>query len=209
MRFIFKYKYKIGICIIIVALLTGATVFALRNNKFSDVGKKIDEINKVSDTSIVASVGDKKKTKKDFDTFKALYTPADKVPSDTELIDKIIEKEVIYQQALKENITVSDEEVNKALQEQKDAVYKNSQMNEDFKNLIQGKNISEEEYWGDVADSLKKGLIRGKYINELKDEFRKENPNIENSQFQSKFNEYYNNKVNSLKNATKIEKFVK
>jgi len=151
----------------------------------------------------------KKITKESFDILKELYSVADNIPSDEEIIDKLIEKEVIYQQALKDNISVSEEEINQALQAQKDAEYKDSKTYEDFTNLIQGKNISEDEYWDKMKESIKKGLICGKYINKLKEDFKKENPHIKKDEFQSKYEEYYKNKVLEMKKNIKIEKLTK
>ncbi len=203
-----KPRYML-VSIIMVTFLIAAAAYAYQNNKFFDIGQKISKIEEMNDTGAVAIVGDKKITKKSFDTFKELYSAGDNMPSDSALLDKLVEKEVIYQQALKDNISISEEEVNKAFQQQKDSVAKDSEANEMVKNLIEGRNITEEEYWEKMKKSIRKALIRGKYINKLKDEFKKQNPDIQNRDFQFKFKEYYNNKVNSLKSAMKIEKFIK
>jgi hypothetical protein len=60
-----------------------------------------------------------------------------------------------------------------------------------------------------MKENFKKGLIIGKYVNRLKDEFRKQNPGIQQRDFQAQYKEYYSEKVNSLKKEIKIEKFIK
>lgn len=204
-----KPKYII-VSVVIVMFLAATATYAFQSNyKFFIIGKKINKIEETNDTSAVALVGNKKITKKAFDTYKELYSAADNIPSDSALLDKLIENEVIYQEALKENISVSEEEINRALQDQKDAVAKDSEANEINKNLIQGKNISEEEHWKEMEEGLRRTLIIGKYINKLRDEFKNQNPDIQQKDIGIKFREYSGNKVNSLKNGIKVEKFIK
>ncbi|MCX8129333.1 MAG: SurA N-terminal domain-containing protein [Clostridia bacterium] len=203
----FKSNYVIASCIIIAAL--GITTYAYQNNIFFNVGQKVKDITKNNDTGIVAVVGDKKITKKEFDTFKTLYSASDNIPSDTELIEKMIKNEVIYEQAIKDNINVSEEELDKALQEQKDIIAKDRDANMSYKNYVSGLNITEEEYWEKAKEGIKKALIRGKYKNKLKESFKEENPDIKDNEFQAKFNKYYNDIVTTLKNGMKIENYIK
>lgn len=210
MKITLKSKNILFPTLVVFALLIviGISTIATSSNKFFEVGQKLKEISDNNDLNAVALIGDNRITKATFNSFKALYSAGNIVLTDDELLDKLIEREIIYQQAAKENIVVNEEEVDKALQEQKDIVIRDKEAYEEVQNLIKGRNISEEEYWENLREGIKKALIRGKYKNKLKEEFKKEHPDIEQSEFEAKYKEYYNNKIDSFKKDIKIEKLI-
>ncbi|MDP4094200.1 MAG: SurA N-terminal domain-containing protein [Bacillota bacterium] len=200
----FKSKKTMAILIPVVILILGIVIFAF-HNKIFNTDQKTDKADIEKDLNIVAVIGDRKITKTEFDNFKALY-PTDKVPSDTELINTTVEREVLYQEAVKEKFSVTEDEVNKAFQQQKEAAV---QYGEDIKGLVKKQNITEEEYWKRMKNSIKKDLIIGKYKRKLKEDFSKDNPDLPSNQYPAKYKEYYNNKIESLKKTIGVKIFIK
>lgn len=204
-----RLKIIIILCVSLALIISGATIFANNDKDTYSVGQKISDIEKNNDKTIIAKVDDKEITKKEFESYKALWSVADTVPSDSDLLDKMIERKVLYSKAMKDGVNVSNEELNKALQEQKDN-YANSEVVKSYiGSLIKGLNITEDQYWDRIKEGLVQSLTIGKYKNKLKESFEKDNPNLSGNELQNKFNEYYKNKISEFKNNSKVEKFYK
>lgn len=207
MKNIFKNKIIMVTCICLFVFAIGITVYASQANNTFFVGQQIKELKNNDNASVIAKVGDYNITKGYFDRYKALNSVGNSMPPDSALLDKLIENEVIKEQALKEGISVSDEEVNNAIEQQKQAFANDSKSSEFLKNYIQGLGISEDQYWENMKPGIKNALIRGKYLNKNMELFKKDNPDINANEFTAKFNEFYKNKINDLKNSYKIEKY--
>ncbi|WP_083826378.1 SurA N-terminal domain-containing protein [Clostridium sp. BNL1100] len=156
---------------------------------------------------MVATINGEKITKKGFDTYKVMINSENKL-SDKEILDKIVESHVVYMQAVKEGFHVSDQQVEAAIKSAQEAIKMDSKQYEAFKEYLSGLKISENEYWESVKPAYKKALIRGAYNNALKQKFNK--AKIENNnEHNSKFSEFYKQKIKDLKSKTKAESFLK
>lgn len=218
-----KYKLIIA-CIAVILLVTGALALALGNSKaynwakdilsgltpgFSTVSAQTTETKENGkDDTVVAKIEDTIITKESFDRYKALWKAADKVPSDSVLLDKIIRNEVIYVNALKEGIAASDAELEKALQEQKNSYSSDEEYTNTINTLSKELNITVDQYWERLKPAIKKDIIRGKYKDKIKKDFMSENIDYTpGNDFQNKFNKYYENKISDLMKNMKIEKY--
>ncbi len=215
-------------CIAAILLVTGVLVLSLINSKASNRANTEDvlfgltpelnsftektaeaEGNNDDDNKAVAKIEDTIITKESFDSYKALWKAADKVPSDSELLDKIIRNEAVYINALKEGITVSDEDLEKALQEQKNSYSSDEEIKNTIDALSESLNITVDQYWERLKPAVKKVMIRGKYKDKIKKNFMSENIDYApGNDFRDKFNKYYEDKISDLMKNMKIEKYI-
>ncbi len=134
------------ICILSgLLLLLGGSIYALQGESLSKaLGMKQAEIlSSVGDES-VATIDGEKITKKGFETYNLLVNSGEKKLSDSEILNSIIEREVIYKSAQTDGITVTDEEVSNAIQKAKDTIKSFNEQYNSFQDYIKGLNMTEE-----------------------------------------------------------------
>lgn len=192
----------IVVCIVGYAV-NGENIFRLfQNNKKEVLSHKGEEI--------VAIVDGEKITRKGFDSYKNIINSNTAKLTDKQVLDKIIESQVIYNQAVKEGLKASDKEVDKAIKTAQDDLMKfDDQQYNNFKKYIGSLNMSEDEYWESVKPNYEKTLIRGKYRNSLKEKYSKDGMNKAPSELDKNFNEYYNKKIKDLISKAKIQILIK
>jgi len=204
-------KRVLMICLIsIIAILACGIGYAVQSDSIAKMfGKQQAEVLSNAGDGIVATVDGEKITKKGFDTYKLFLNNSGKEVSDQQVLDKIVDRQLIYKQAIKENVVVSDQEVANAIKMAQDTIRSDSKQYEAFKEYISGLNMSEDEYWKSVEPVYKKALTCGKYKNTLKENFKKDNKIEDQSELNSKFEEFYSKTVKELKGKVEVKSNLK
>lgn len=182
---------KLGIIIIlcivtgIMAIYTFTTASATENTcntENNDILYEMGEIEKnyysddeFSDTSIAAK-GNNIVIYKDelnYYTDKAAALNDNKNARNDEL-DYLINRELLYYAAKENGFLVSEQEVNDYLTEQQEAINQSSNK-DDFEYYLKAAEMSEDEYWNNQAETIKKDLSISDYLNNEKSKIAKQN----------------------------------
>lgn len=206
-------KLKIGKGAIFICV-TALTLILLYNISYaSDAAKSFGEqqAKVLSDAGdgIVATIDGEKITKKGFDTYKLFLNNGNDKYSDKEILGKILDRQVVYKEALKEGVTVSDTEISNAINVAKETLSSFPEQDAAFKEYIKGLNFTEDQYWESVKSAYEKALIIGKYKNSLKDKFAKDNNITDKIELDAKFKAVYDQQVKDLENKAVIESTIK
>lgn len=206
-------KLKIGKGAIYICV-TALTLILLYNISYApDAAKSFGEqqakvLSEAGD-GVVATIDGEKITKKGFDTYKLFLNSGNDKYSDKEILGKILDRQVVYKEALKEGVTVSDTEISNAINVAKETLSSFPEQDAAFKEYIKGLNFTEEQYWGSVKSVYEKALIIGKYKNSLKDKFAKDNNITDKIELDAKFKAAYDQRVKDLENNAEIESTIK
>ncbi len=210
MKSINNKKMVIGIVVTASILICG--VVGYTSAKSESVAKLfgIEQSQALSNAGkdIVATIDGEKITKKGFDTYKLIIDYENKL-SDEEILNKIVDRQIVYKQAIKEGFLVSDQQVEAAIKSAQEEIKMDSKQYEAFKEYFSGLNMSEDEYWESVKPAYKKALTCGAYKNALKKKFKTDNKIEDQNELNSKFSEFYNQKVKDIKSKTKVQSFLK
>lgn len=206
-------KLKIGKGAIYICV-TALTLILLYNISYApDAAKSFGEqqakvLSEAGD-GVVATIDGEKITKKGFDTYKLFLNSGNDKYSDKEILGKILDRQVVYKEALKEGITVSDTEISNAINVAKETLSSFPEQDAAFKEYIKGLNFTEEQYWESVKSVYEKALIIGKYKNSLKDKLAKDNNITDKIELDAKFKAVYDQQVKDLENNAEIESTIK
>ncbi len=160
-----------------------------------------------ADNGIVAVIDGEKITKESFESYKLLLSnTGDNKRTDRQILDKIIEGQVIYNQAVKEGLSVSEAEVNAAISAARE-VLENAENRAAFLQYLATLNSSEDAYWSEVKPVYRKSLLCGKYKNQLKEEFKAEKSTQATKEASSTFADYYSHKIKELISRAKLESY--
>lgn len=208
MKFIkFKMKKKILFSCILtsVLILFGGIVYATQGDSLAKLfGKQQAEILENAGDSIVATINEEKITKKGFDSYKLFINSGETKYSDSQILDKILERKVIYDEAVKDGIIVTDEEITNAIKTSQDILKENDVQYTAFKDYISGLNMTEDQYWASVKPAYTKFVTCGKLKNTLKEKYGKDNKIKDKKELDEKFRDYYNKYVSDLKSNAKV-----
>ncbi|QNU68419.1 SurA N-terminal domain-containing protein [Ruminiclostridium herbifermentans] len=207
-----KTKRKVLVIFTIFAIATLACCigYAVSNDSIANLfGKKHAEVLKNAGDDIVATVDGEKITKKGFDTYKLFLSNSKDDMSDQQILDKIIERNILYDLAIKESYSASDSELSSVIKTAQDVIKSDSQQYEAFKEYLIGLSMSEDEYWEIVIPAYEKAVTCGKYKKALKENFKKENKIVDEEELNTKFNDFYNQKVKNAKSKLKVETYFK
>ncbi|WP_165755790.1 SurA N-terminal domain-containing protein [Ruminiclostridium hungatei] len=159
---------------------------------------------------IVAIIDGENITQKGFDTYKLfLNSNGENKLSDKQVLDKIIERQVICNQAVEEGMTASESEIDSAVRSARETMKSDSKTYAAFKEYVAGLNLTEDSYWESVRPVYKKALTCGKYKNSLKAKFREDNKGKAISDLNAEFSKYYDGKVKALVKNAKVESLLK
>lgn len=193
----------------LLILAAGCSVLSTGSRaKPTDIEKTSATADKSQD--IVARIDGEPVTKKGFDSYKlSLNSGVESKLSDEQILDKIVERQVVYNQAIKEGMTASESEVDSAVKAAQEAIESESKQYEAFKDYISGLNLTEEAYWESVRPAYKKALTCGKYKNSLKAKFNEDNKEKAIHDLNAEFSKFYDEKVKALVEKAKVESFLK
>lgn len=172
--------YSIIASIILLACIAMMLNASERKNSAAyDLGKQVTQIH--SDQSggkIVATINGTNFTKNQLDTYRLTMNQGGKEYSDTELMDRLIKRTVLYDEAVRRGLTVTDAEIDEAIASTKDALNhsESKQAKEYLDSYLSGAGISEDQYWENVNETYKLALPIGKLQDTLKKSTRPKTP---------------------------------
>ncbi|HBG75819.1 SurA N-terminal domain-containing protein [Eubacteriales bacterium mix99] len=193
-----KNKKRFGFILALALLVSALFIFiaiAFKDDPFTVLGKfykgNIERKAEVDDSKVLATVGGKRITQKLVDDYKMSYEIFGDKKSEEEIIKKIATDILLTKEAQEHNITVSDDEVSKVIEDQMKLLKKTTTYKE-FQNYLSGADITEEEYIKIVTPIYKKLIIQGTYKNKiLKPDFKEKNNDISEAEFHNAFEDYY------------------
>lgn len=197
-------KYSLFGVILLVTLLF-ATVYVNGESEMNLLGQDHSSIMSNADSTIIAIVDGEEITKKVFESYKLSLNQGNTKYSDDEVLDKIIEKKLLYKNAIADGIAVDDNDVDKYLQEVKNGLAQNSELGQRIKEYIEGLNITEDVYWEQVRSVYKSNGIISDYMEKLQAEYAEANNLTDKKEISDKFREYFKQFVEDLKNNSQIE----
>lgn len=165
-----NYNYKKSVFVLsvvsILIIFFSCVAFANAGTIMYALGQQHKVLENSSDNSSIAT--NTAITKNGFEIYKAALNlnknDKDKL-SDQQILDKITKRQSLYDEAIKNNITVSDAYVNQMIQSAKDNISNNSELKQQFQDYLAGAKLSEDEYWKNAKPTYKEALIIGKYLN--------------------------------------------
>lgn len=196
------------ILVVLVAMVSFVVLYANQDSSIFNFGQKVKSINDKNDETIVATINDSEITMKQFEAYKLTINSSkdgQKMLSDKEILDMLIDKEVVYIEALKNNISVSDSFVDESINSSKELVTQNQSEYNQLKDYISGLGITEEQYWENAKPAYKKALMWGQYKKILKKAYAEKNNIKDQNELNNQFEEYYKNNIKELKSKSKIE----
>lgn len=194
------------ILVILVAVASCIVLYANQYNPMFNFGQKLKSIYDKNDETIVAIIDDTKITMKQFEAYKyTLNDSKQKMFSDREILDMLIDKELFYKEALNNGVSVSDSVVDETIKSQKELITKNEHEYNQIKDYIAGLGITEEQYWENSKTGYKRALICGQYKKILKKAYAEKNNIKDQNELNKQFEEYYKSYIKELKSRSKVE----
>ncbi len=198
----------ISIVLVVLALSFGA-VYAVQGDNLAKLfGKQQADILANAGNDIVATIDGEKISKKGFETYKLFINNGDNKLSDKQILEKIIERKAINDEAIKEGLSATDEEV-ASLVNSAQNMKENDERYLAFKEYLGGLSMTEDQYWESVKPAYKKFITCGKFKNSLKEKYAKENDIKDKTELDNNFRDYYNQYVQELKGEVKVETDIK
>lgn len=207
----------IPITVLVVILSVIATSGVVYGTSIMDRGKEIGRRQTAMQSSlkdpdeIVATINGQEVTKQEFETFKLLRNQNNSY-TDRELLDKMIEKQVLYTEAVNQGFEATDDEVNAAIKDVKQALQEdqNQEQYEFLKNYLDELGITEEQYWSDfVVTEYKEVFSINNLEDSLKANFIKENHISDAAKMNSAFDEYYDQYKKDLISKADVQTDIK
>ena len=190
----------------LVVLLGVASVFAANiKDIMFQLGEKTRELDN-EESDVIAVVDGAEILSKDLEILKVSSDLAEREIDEAEALDKLIEKQLVYNAAIESGIKVSESEIDKIIKQTKQALKEDDAANAQHMEYIDGLGISEEEYWKMVKPIYEKMLIMGEYKNNfIKKKFIEENSITDQKSIEEEYAEYFKEHVESLRDKAKIE----
>lgn len=202
-------KKILGIVVLICvvsAFVVG--VYASKNVNFFQWGEEIARINEKTSTDVVAKVNGVDIPRSKFDSYKAGLANANGSFSDEEILNKLIEQEVIMQEIVRLGYTVTESEVTKFNDERFALLEEDSNAYQIVKDYVDGLGITMEEYKEMSKEVSRTALLANKYKADVMSEYVNNTAGATTFSAQQRaerFEEYFNNKIETLSNAATIE----
>ena len=193
---------------IIIVIVSSLAISANNDSLMYLNGQEAKSIQDKNDNTVVASINDSKITNKGFESYKLLINSGkdgDMKLTDKAIIDTMLERELIYSEALKNKFEVSDNTVDEAISVAREELAKDAVLDKQISDYISGQQITEEQYWEMAKPAYRKALICGQYKNSLKQAYAKGNDIKDYEQLTKKFDEYYKSFIKDLKSKSRVE----
>jgi hypothetical protein len=175
----------------------------------SEIGKRINQSNAASEKTAF-TVNNRGFTLKSFETFEIfLHAKDGKKPTEDEVIDFIVEKTVLSQEAEKRGLKPTKEETIKLMKGIKEQVDLYASENEKDRELLQALGADKDEYWKneDVIEIYQDVFAIANLRLELQKEFEHTKGNgMLQIQDIDDFNNHFENFTNSLKEKAEVER---
>lgn len=196
------------VIVIVAVLITAATAFGI--NEWLYAGQRIKEISQNKNTEVVAKVGNVEITKNQVDQMMEFYklqdiqfkeveaeaqsqslpVPPKPIWDYDKVLQKLIEDELIYQEAKSEGYEVSMEYAQKYADQTRETIQKivNGEIDtpdkedtikvyNNVKEYMKGMGMTEDEYWDSVMPEYQRALTIGKFKGKLRNEIPAEKRN--------------------------------
>ena len=98
----------------------------------------------------------------------------DKSTSEENALNYLVKRETLYNAAKQAGFLLSDNEVNTEIENSKNS-FKNSVNYSDFTVYLAGRNITEDEYWVQEFDNIKRNCTINDYLMHIQNEYAKDN----------------------------------
>ena len=190
-------QVKILISVLVIAIIGVAAVVGVK--AYSDFAKKEKVKNEV-----VAKVNGVGIIKKDFDMAKKNVALNKSGMSDKEVLFKLVEEELVLQEAKKRGYNLSDAEAQKITDAKKAALQKSVNYDK-FKTFLKEVGVTENEYWKDALIKNKNTSNRNNYKADLKINFAKKNQIKDMNSLETKFNDYFQEVIAELMSVADLE----
>lgn len=166
------YLLVIGILITGILAISSVSASSTIDSLFNQMIEVLNKKQAVSDSEIIAKVGDKEITVGEFRQYREnlrfmeRYRGNELNRNNSEILTDMIKRELIIQYAKDLGITVSDEELAKTIQETRKAieVAGTQEVKDILRNLIKKSGLNEEEYWKskETLDLYRDWILIGK-----------------------------------------------
>ena len=104
--------------------------------------------------NVVAIINGEKITKKGFDSYKLFVNSGENKLTDSQILDTILERKMIYDNAVQGGIVATNEEIANAIKTAQNVTKENSERYEAFKDYLNGLNMTEDQYWESVKPRI-------------------------------------------------------
>lgn len=186
-----KILYSVLAISVIVVITCGSMVYASSvHDKGKELGQQVATIEKNGSNGMVANVDGYEITESALEIYKITASSFGDY-SDKELLDNMIERRALYNQADSEGFEVSDEEVNVAIEAAKTALLQDEEQYKFLKEYLNGLGKSEDQYWSEMREEYKKDLATGKLYESIREDFIKNNNFTDPNDIKSKFDVYW------------------
>lgn len=110
----------------------------------------------------------------------------DKQEVKDELEKSLERKKALYWAAKEAGCSVTDNEIEQAIQETKDALHSEKEAEDEFKAVLSGMEVEENEYWKMLREQYEIDLLVNKYIEEQLKKKEKNNKNMSSDNYETK-----------------------
>ena len=194
------------ISVIVIAILAGSIVYATSlSDRGKEIGKQSADIEKNGSDRIVATINGEKITQKVFDKNKYVFN-LNHTYTDKEVLDKMIERRVLFAQAVSEGLEVGDEEVSAAVEAVKTTVEQDKEQAEFLSSYLEGLGISDEQYWTEIVPKeYKQVLTIDKLYQQLRNAFIKSSGLSDPAEIKAQFDTQWKAYKNTLVSKAAVE----
>lgn len=199
-----KFLYS-AIVVVLVMIASGVVYATSISDKGKEIGQEEAENNKNDSESIIAIVNGTEISQKSFNSYKIMLNQNHKY-SDKEILDKMIERIVLFNKALSGGFEATDEEVVDTVAEVKSVFVQDEEQYKFLKDYLDGMGVSEDQYWGEIVpEEYKQVLSVNKLYDSLRNEFIKNNNLTDSKEIKSKFGSYWDEYKSDMVNKAVVQ----
>lgn len=203
-----KKIIRILLPLCVICVLAVGSVLASRNMNFFQWGKKVATINETASNESIAKVNGVSIPKSKFDSYKAGLSNATVIPTDEEIVNKLVEQEVIMQEIKRLGYEVTEQEIIDFNNERFELLEQYPQAYQITKDYVDGLGITMEKYKEMSKEISRTALLTNKYKIDVQKEFEEKNTQVRKmSEYEKsiKFEDYFENKIAELCQNANIE----
>lgn len=192
-----KKTIKILTSVLVIGIIVVMAVFSVK--AYADFAK-----NEKAKKEIVAKVNGVGINRKDFEM--AIKNAKLNVSglSDRDVLFKLIENELVLQEAKKSGYNLSDAAAKEITKAQKEALQKSPSYDK-LKAFLKEVGVSENEYWNDAVIKTQNTSNRNKYKADLKIKYAKRNQIKDMNTLETKFGDYFQEIIAELTSVAELE----
>lgn len=196
---------KSAVFLVIIFIFASLIFVSANRDKYMlwSFGQRTEEALEEND-KVIATVNGENITNKQLQALKIFNDYQDEKMTDEELLNTLVEKELFYQDALANNVNISDKELNDIIEFNKKAVRENAEAYNNLKEYMESMGMDEHTYWKTAEPLYKKNLIMGRHKNNLKDMYKQRNAITDSKEFNQGFEDFYKGYIEELKQKADI-----